>query len=121
MYKSLYQFAGGKIVGWVLMGVGSIAARSTLGQPAAPSEADQIREELRAVKQEYETRMRALEERLRRLAASSRTVVTNVVTVPTPTVTNLTPVPTTAVTAAPSTNAVVRARQFAEEEFQRDT
>ena len=81
-----------------------------LGQPAAPSEADQIRAELRALKQDYEQRLRGLEERLQRLEPPAVAVMTNSIPAPAP----------TGMTAA-STNAAVKTRRFIKQEFQRDT
>jgi maltoporin len=78
-------------------------------QPAPVSEADQIRNELRALRQEYEQRMLQLEERLRRLEPPASTVADTSA-----------PIPVVAA-ASVSTNAVARARQAAEREFQRDT
>lgn len=80
------------------------------GQAPPPSEADQLREELRLLRQEYEERIRLMEERLNRLQSSPAAVTTNVVLAP--------------VAGAPpsaGTNAVTRAREFAGREFQRNT
>jgi maltoporin len=85
-------------------------ARPAVAQTSATSESDQIREELGKLKQDYEQRIRALEERLRKLDANSGTGTTNLV-----------PAPAPATTTAASTNAAARAREFSEQEFQRDT
>jgi maltoporin len=81
----------------------------SVAQSAAPSEAEQLREDLRRLKQDYEQRIRAMEERLRRLE------------VPAEATTNVMVAPASPATTATTTNGVARARQFAEQEFQRDT
>ncbi len=100
----------------------AVCAALLLGPAAfaqAPSEADQIREELRQLRQEYQQRIDRLEERLHRLEQTTSPNVTNP------------PVAAPALTqeksqaAAPSvvqtTNAAAAARQFANEQFRRDT
>ena len=78
--------------------------------PGAPSEAEQIRVELRTLKQEYDQRMRDLEARLRRLEEPAGAATTNVIS------------PVAPVAAAGgATNRATVAREFAEREFQRDT
>ena len=88
----------------------SAAAQLVAAQNHAPSEAEQIREELRLIKQDYEQRIRGLEQRLRRLESPAPTGTTKTTSVPAQ----------TAVSTG-STNAAAQARQFAEQEFQRDT
>jgi maltoporin len=84
------------------------STQRALAETGTPTEAEQIRQELRTLRLEYERRMHDLEERLRRLEVPVSPAVTNLAQ------------------AAPVTNAAalrvaVTARQFAEEEFQRDT
>ena len=75
--------------------------------PASPpSEAEQLRDELRKLKTDYEKRIQTLEERLQKMeTAQAAAAATN----------------TASVTERISTNATVRARQFAEKEFERHT
>jgi maltoporin len=81
------------------------------------SEADQIREELRQLKLEYQQRIERLEERLRRFEAPAPGVATNLLAAqPKPAV----PAPPS-VNAAAATNAAAAAKQFANEQFQYDT
>jgi maltoporin len=86
------------------------ATHGAVAQTATSSEADLIREELRTLKQDYERRIRGLEERLGRLEGAPEVATTNVA-----------PAPAPAAVAAGSTNAALRAREFAEHEFQRST
>ena len=94
----------------VLVAVTWMLARPAVAQTPATSEADQIRDQLRALQKDYEQRILRLEERLRHLE-------TNAV----PAATNLVLEPKAAGAAVPSTNSAAKARQFAEQEFQRDT
>lgn len=80
----------------------------------APSEADQIREELRQLKQDYQKRIEGLEERLRRLES---TTATNAPPAAAPSVADNKPPPHT---NEANTNAIAAARAFANEQFQRD-
>jgi len=89
----------------------SMMAQWAVAQTPAPSEADQLRAELRALKQDYDQRIQAMEEHLRRIEAPAVVVVTN----------RAPAEPMPAAMATASTNAAVRARQFAKQEFQRDT
>jgi maltoporin len=90
----------------------------SVAQAAAPSEAEQLREELRTLKQDYEQRLRALEERLQRLepavTALTNVVTTNALTAATHTLSN-------AASIQADLKAADRARQFAGNEFRRDT
>src|SRR5689334_10698185 len=81
------------------------------------SEAEQIRDELRQLKKDYQQRIDRLEERLRQLETSPAPAVTNA------------PAPQSAFGQKPAspanqtsqtTNATLTARQFANEQFQRD-
>jgi len=75
-------------------------------QASPPSEAEQLRDELRKLKTDYEKRIQTLEERLQKMeTAQAAAAATN----------------TASVTERISTNATVRARQFAEKEFERNT
>lgn len=88
----------------------------TAGAQTKP-EADQLREELRQLKQDYQQRIDQLEERLRRLEASTNAVATN----PPPAPSTFGQKPASlAVQGAQATNAAFVARQFANEQFQRD-
>ena len=83
-----------------------------------PAETEQLREELRTLKQDYEQRIRALEERLQRLEPAV-TAVTNVVT--TNAIAAAEATIATVATAQTNLQAADRARQFADQEFQRGT
>ena len=79
----------------------------------APTEAEQIQEELRQLKQEYQQRIDHLEERLRRLEDQTSKTATN----PSAPMS----ISSTSLTAKPSganTNAAAVARRFANEQFQ---
>lgn len=98
----------------LLLLVESGSRRLAAGQGTSATEADRIRAELQALKQDYESRMRALEERLGQLEAAS----SNAAAPPVP------PAPSTAESPAgpgPVTNSTARARDLAEREFQRST
>ncbi len=110
MRNSSYQGGERHVVALILGAFVSTCAGLAATNPETPSEADQIRVELRALKQEYEQRMRNLEERLRRLEEPTGVLKTNVA-----------PVPTATVVSAAPTNAAALARQFARQEFQRST
>jgi maltoporin len=77
-----------------------------VGQVSPPSEAEQLRDELRKLKTDYEKRIQTLEERLQKMETAQATAAA----------TN-----TVSLTERISTNATVRARQFAEKEFERNT
>ena len=79
-------------------------------QASSADEAAQLKQEIQSLKRDYEQRILQLEERLRRLE-------TNTV----PTQTNVVMAPQATAAAQMSTNSTVKARQFAEKEFQRDT
>jgi len=83
----------------------------------ATSEAEQIRQELRQLKQDYQQRIDRLEERLRRLEAPAAPTVTNPPAPPSAFGLKPTSEPTETNQMA---NAVVAARQFANEQFKRD-
>jgi len=100
----------GHTLSCLLACITGIATPLAVGQTTAPSEADQLREELRTLRQDYEQRIRGLEERLKRLETPSPVAGTNAA-----------PTGVPAREAAVSTNAAPRARQYAEQEFQRDT
>jgi maltoporin len=91
---------------------------SAAEQTATGSEAEQIRTELRSLKQEYEQRILSLEERLRKLEASTVATVTNLPSQPSPAGQT---VGSTNAAAVAAVKAAVSARQFAEQEFQCDT
>lgn len=112
----------------VLLGV-LLLTDGAAGQGSAPSEAEQIRNELRALQQDYEKRMQALEERLRQLENSSpppaqpaprSPATTNSNTSLTPTVPAAAPAHPTSTAPAATTNNVSRAarvREMTEREF----
>lgn len=75
----------------------------------ADEQADQLREELRQLKQDYEQRVRKIEEQLQRMDKQPATTTTNVAQAK----------PAAAPTA--STNAAFTAKQFADEQFARNT
>jgi maltoporin len=81
------------------------------------SEAEQIREELRQLKQDYQERIDRLEERLRQLETSPAPRVTNA-SAPQSAFGQKPASP--AIQSAQTTNVTVAARQFANEQFQRD-
>jgi maltoporin len=92
----------------------SILAMLCARSGRAASEADEIREQLRQLKQDYQQRIDALEERLRRLEAASAVPGTNLTVVQ----------PGAVPTAAPqapavvaTTNAAAVVRKFAKEQF----
>lgn len=97
-------------VGLFLAVVAGSLAQLAVGQTPAPSEAEQIRKELRTLKQDYEQRILLLEERLRRLEKPAEVVPTHTA-----------PEPALAVVTGGSTNAAARAREFAGQQFQRTT
>ena len=99
MRNSSYQGGERHVVALILGAFVSTCAGLAATNPETPSEADQIRVELRALKQEYEQRMRNLEERLRRLEEPTGVLKTNVA-----------PVPTATVVSAAPTNAAALAR-----------
>lgn len=80
-------------------------------QSTNASEAAQLREELSKLKADYEKRIQTLEERLSRFENTQGTAAA----------TNNPTIHTGVVAERVSTNAAVRARQFAEKEFQGDT
>ena len=90
-----------------------------MGQTSASSEAEQLRRELRQLRLDYETRLQQLEQRLQQL--ESAPAVPPQASSPPP------PVPVAAaVLPAPEpaptrTNAALAAREFADQQFQRDT
>src|SRR6516162_1660900 len=84
----------------------------------ANSEAEQIREELRQLKQEYQQRIDRLEERLRRLETPAPQAMTN--PAPTQSTFGQKPVSQPSQTIQ-TTNIAAVARQFANDQFQRDT
>jgi maltoporin len=94
-----------------------LARFGAAAQPA--SEAEQLREELRQLKQEYQQRIDRLEDRLRKLESSAPPAVTNPPASPAAFGKKPTsePVQTTGVT---NTAAAAVARQFANEQYQRD-
>ena len=77
---------------------------------AAQSDAEQLREELRQLKQDYELRIRKIEEQLQKLDSKSA-ASTNVVTKP----------PVDSAKLANATNAALAAKQFADGQFAGDT
>jgi maltoporin len=81
------------------------------------SEAEKIREELRQLKQDYQERIDRLEERLRQLETSPAPRVTNA-SAPQSAFGQKPASP--AIQSAQTTNVTVAARQFANEQFQRD-
>jgi len=93
--------------------VRSLIATVLLVQPQpvrAGSDADQLREELRQLKQDYEQRIRRIEEQLQKLD-SKPAASTNLVTKP----------PVEPATTANATNAALAAKKFADEQFAGDT
>ena len=82
----------------------------------ADSDADQLREELRQLKQDYEQRIRKVEEQLQRLDAKAA-ASTNVVAPP---LAEKTAAAAESTTVSP-TNAALTAKRFATEQFARDT
>jgi len=94
-----------------------------LGQPPparADSDADQLREELRQLKQDYEQRIGKIEEQLQKLDSKAATS-TNLVAKP-PVSTNVVAKPAEPpATGAATTNAALAARQFADKMFAQDT
>jgi len=99
-----------QIFALALVFIGSYPLQSVLAQASSASEANQLKQEIQDLKRDYEQRILQLEERLRRLETNAVPTQTNVV---------MTPQATAA--ARMSTNSTVKARQFAEKEFQRDT
>jgi maltoporin len=85
------------------------------GQAPPASEADQIRQELRQIRQEYDQRIQHLEQRLQQLESAA------------PAATNIVPARVANVPGAippgpaADTNVVAAAREFAGQQFQRDT
>jgi|GEM_PF-2078579 len=90
-----------------------LIALTIMESPLTASDADQLREELRQLKQDYEQRIRKIEGQLQRLEAPRPP--TNTLTAP------VVAPPTTADQAASNTNAAAAARQFADEQFAQDT
>jgi maltoporin len=110
MRKTSHQLCGRFLIALMLGAFFSAFTGLAATNSGAPSEADQIRIELRALKQEYEQRMRDLEARLGRLEEPAGAVTTNRVSPP-----------VAAVASGAATHTAAAARQFAEKEFQQDT
>jgi len=89
------------------------------GHAQAPSEAEQIREELRRLKQEYQERIGQLENRLQRLEDAG--VATGTKQAVEPAAAREPVVPEPAEAAMPGTNAPVAVQQFANQQFQQAT
>jgi maltoporin len=98
------------ITHWFLLSALILAPFAAIAQ--TNSEADQIREELRRLKQDYDQRIQQLEDRLRRLEVPAAQTATNRVPIQPPALSAL---------AAAPTNANVAGLHFAQEQFQRDT
>lgn len=86
--------------------VATLALGSSAAEVVSPAEAEQLREELRQLKQDYERRIERLEQRLQQLETPTNS----------PAVAAAPPAP-----ATPATNAPNRARDFAEQQFERST
>jgi maltoporin len=106
----------GNILAQLLL-LGAVVWTPLAASAQAGSEADQIREELRQLKQDYQQRIDRLEERLRRLEPPASVPVTNP------------PAPQAALAIKPTlpptettqkTNAAAAAQQFANEQFRSD-
>jgi maltoporin len=98
--------------GLLLFGAMLLTVFAASAQPG--SEAEQIREELRQLKQDYQQRIEKLEERLRRLEPPAVPAATNVAASPSSFEGNNAGIPRT-------TNATAAVREFANEQFPRDT
>jgi len=85
-----------------------LPSAAVLGQETAPSETDQLREELRQLKQDYEERIRLLEERLHHLETQTAASTTNLTGAAIP-------------PGSEETTNAIRARKFAASEFQQST
>jgi len=89
---------------WLL--VAMLSALPAFSQTPPVSEAEQLRQELRQLKSDYESRMKSIEQRLLQLESGPAT--------------NL-PTLTSAANSSTATNAAVTAKEFANREFQRNT
>jgi maltoporin len=90
-----------------------LAGPPSFGQTPPVSEADALRKELRQLQEDYEQRIKSIEQRLRQLESVTTTN-------PPPTVVTQTVVSTPGEVLS-TTNAALAAREFANQEFQRDT
>jgi len=107
MKKLIRRHGTVSFLGWYLVIPFFTIAVPGLAQDSTASDADQLREELRLMRHDYEQRIHQLEQRLHQLETR-----TNAPVIP--------PAPGAAKSTV-STNAAERAREFANQQFQRST